>query len=94
MDHLHNEIESENQNENLNHSTEEILTPLDDLELDSATEATLSSKFLVFEEYKKLQSDSSLFSDYSSENSETVADSDVSSRKHFSSQLKLVSNKQ
>jgi len=46
-------------------------------------------KCSTFEELRKFNSDSSAFSDYSSENSETVADSDVSSRKNFSSRLRL-----
>ncbi len=58
-------------------------------ESDSAKEET-QMKFSSFEELRKLNSDSSIISDYSSENSETVADSEVSSRKNFSSKSKLV----
>jgi len=84
MDQIENIMENEN-------FEQRFITPIDQIESDSAKEEISHSKFLSFEEFKKLQSDSSLFSDYSSENSETVADSDVSSRKNFQCSTKLVS---
>jgi hypothetical protein len=67
----------------------EMIWAAEQNECESGKEVWNNLKCSIFEELRKLHSDSSAISDYSSENSETVADSDVSSRKNLS-KLRLV----
>jgi len=63
---------------------------LDPIESDSAKEDNPNLKYSSYEEFRKMNSDCSLISDCSSENSETLADSEGNSSKNISSKSKFV----
>ena len=92
-------IGEKNQKENINETHTrnneqeeyyETTSGLDPIESDSAKEDNHNFKYSSYEEYRKMNSDCSLISDYSSENSETLADSEGNSSKNFSSKSKFV----
>ena len=92
MDQTKDDITKESNIEEPIATLKENILPTEQNESEPVKEEFHNLKCSTLEELRKFHSDSSAFSDYSSENSETVADSDVSSRKNFSSRLKLVKN--
>ena len=89
MDQTKDEYSEESNIEEPIATLKENMLPTEQNESIPVKEEFQNLKYSTFEELRKFNSDSSAFSDYSSENSETLADSDVSSRKNFSSRLRL-----